>query len=1057
MLHYNRSRSIDLLKMKIRKKIKKIFFICSCVCLGVIVLFSGFLLYVYFNKNIVKNYAQEWISRRVDASIDIGSLDYTLFPLRIRAKDLKFNMDDASGRIKLSIDEVEGKSDLISFLRKGGQILDSVEIHGIELDAQIKEKKDKKTGDFSFDDLSQQLSPLIKGVSRLSLKKISISLTTYRGQKLNLRNADLVVLTNPGIDGIDFSFSSGEYSTKNYSPEFEAAGNMKLTGHLNLRQIPRLEVEVYVENKTFSSPQADPFFFPGGFVFSAVCETDLENQLDLYDLSLNIPRICELRGEINMDLSDIPSLTFHPSIRVPELKNVLAEMRPYLPGSLSSLDISGSAELEFKGQLQRRDKKFEYSLNGNLILPSSYFSFNHEGIYSSALLSANLSVNVSHNHQKFKGRLNISRGLMKGDNWECKGLSLRLPLSGSPEGFQISGFSGNVDDFFYSENSRILKQNQIRLQGAAAVDLKNRSFEAESLRMTLPPLGDFDLKAKYSPDTSKESFISLISPVLKISDVINSFKMFIPDGLLIWEPEGKLKFEINAADSESDEIRIHTKINLEELSFHDPAFSIAGESISLSFALKNGWVPGDTQIPFSLELSLPKGETLLKNFYVKWADYAPWARIQGSMDALKKSINIDTFDLKADLLGEIQGKGRIMPRDSFDADLSMAVTRIDPVRILGLLGQEINEDPLKMQIKGEGQLNLELRKRGEYFFLKGKAGFFDGFYSDPSKNIKISGVEIDFPFSFDMGFPRVPGWIDFWFERGQLKFEQIQVNEIKLESIRMEMLAARNLFILKPVQTEIFGGTARIYETVGRFEPSQRSFSGSLAFSLGNGRIESLISGQQNLPLTGNFRIDMPSIRINKQKISTEGQIRVDIFQGTATINDIKIDRPFSKNRTFLCDIEFKNFNLKKVTDSLPFGQVTGFVEGKVKDLAVSYGQPEQFSLWIDSVKKKGFSQRFSMKAVDDISILSSGEKSSMGSAKLLSSFVSSFRYKKIGIFCSLQNDVFTLRGTIREKGKELLVKKDWIFGISVVNAKPENHISFKDMLNRLNRIGKSS
>lgn len=1043
--------------MTLRKKLKKIFFICSCVCLGIIVLFSGFLLYVYFNEDIVKNYAQEWVSKRLDAAIEIGYLDYDIFPFRVRVKDLHFTLDDSRGRINLSINEVEGKSDIISLLRKEGRILDAVEVHGLELDAQIKEKKDKKTGAFSLDDISEQLSPLIKGVSRISLKKMAISLTTYQGQKLSLQDADLVVLTQPSVDGLDFSFSSGEYSTKNSSPEFEAAGTLELTGSLNLQQVPRLEAEIYVENKTFSSSQVDLFFFPGRFVFFAVCETDLESDLDLHQLFVDIPQICELRGEINMKLSDFPSVSFHPSIRVPELKNILAEMRPYLPGSLSSFDLDGSAEIELKGQLQKRDKNFEYSLDGNLILPSSHFSLIYAGVYSSALLSSNMSVRASHIHQELNGRLSISKGFIKGKNWECKGFDLKLALSGNPEGLKISGFSGKVDEFSYSEKSRIFKQNKIEMKGSAAFDLKNRWLEAESFQVTLPPLGDFDMKAKYSPDTNKESFFSLISPELNMSEMENSFKIFIPDELLIWEPEGKLRFEINARNSKSDEIVIQTKIDLEELSFHDPDFSIAGESLSFSLTVKNGWVPGKPQIPFSLEFSLPKGETLLKNFYVKWADYALYSQIRGRVDAFKKSINIDTFDLKADSLGEIHGKGQIMPQDPIDVDLSMTVSRIEPVRILDFLGQKINDDPLKMQIKGAGEFHLEFRKRGDYFSLKGNAGFHDGFLSDPSKKVLISGMEIDFPFALDMGFPLSPRWIDFWFDRGELKFGLVQVNDIKLERIRVELLAARNIFLFKPITIDLFGGTASVKEAVARFNRNQRSLEGSMAFSLGNGKIEQIIAENPGLPLTGIFHIDMPSININRQKIATKGDIKVEIFQGTAKVDNIGIDRPFSKNRTLLCNIEFNNFNLKKVTDSLPFGQVTGFVEGRVEDLAVSYGQPEQFSLWIDSIKKKGVPQRFSMKAVDDISILSSGEKTSMGSAKLLSSFVSSFRYKKIGIFCSLQNDVFTLRGTIKEKGKELLVKKDWIFGISVVNAKPENHISFKDMLNRLNRIGKSS
>lgn len=105
--------------MALKKKHKKIILICSCVCLSIIVLFSGLLVYVYFNENIVKNYAQEWISKRLDASVEIGSLGYSLFPFRIQAKDLHFGMDDARGRIRLSIDEVEGRGDLISFFKKG--------------------------------------------------------------------------------------------------------------------------------------------------------------------------------------------------------------------------------------------------------------------------------------------------------------------------------------------------------------------------------------------------------------------------------------------------------------------------------------------------------------------------------------------------------------------------------------------------------------------------------------------------------------------------------------------------------------------------------------------------------------------------------------------------------------------------------------------------------------------------------------------------------------------------------------------------------------------------
>ena len=51
---------------------------------------------------------------------------------------------------------------------------------------------------------------------------------------------------------------------------------------------------------------------------------------------------------------------------------------------------------------------------------------------------------------------------------------------------------------------------------------------------------------------------------------------------------------------------------------------------------------------------------------------------------------------------------------------------------------------------------------------------------------------------------------------------------------------------------------------------------------------------------------------------------------------------------------------------------------------------------------------------------------------------------------------MFTLSGTIKEKGVEYLVKRSWLFGVGVVNKKPRNRIRFKDMMDRLKRIGQS-
>ncbi|GAI94195.1 unnamed protein product, partial [marine sediment metagenome] len=181
-----------------------------------------------------------------------------------------------------------------------------------------------------------------------------------------------------------------------------------------------------------------------------------------------------------------------------------------------------------------------------------------------------------------------------------------------------------------------------------------------------------------------------------------------------------------------------------------------------------------------------------------------------------------------------------------------------------------------------------------------------------------------------------------------------------------------------------------------------------------------------------------------------------DIFDGRITVENIKITKPFSKNRTFFCDVGFEDLSLERLTDSVPFGRVTGIIRGKIEGLAFSYGQPEAFIMELESIKRKGVSQKFSVRAVNDLSIISTGEGTALPANKGVKRFIQEFPYRKIGIFCSLKNDIFTLRGTIKKKGVEYLVKKSWLFGISVINRKPRNHIRFKDMLSRLKRVGRA-
>ena len=82
------------------------------------------------------------------------------------------------------------------------------------------------------------------------------------------------------------------------------------------------------------------------------------------------------------------------------------------------------------------------------------------------------------------------------------------------------------------------------------------------------------------------------------------------------------------------------------------------------------------------------------------------------------------------------------------------------------------------------------------------------------------------------------------------------------------------------------------------------------------------------------------------------------------------------------------------------------------------------------------------------------GQSPFIGLAGAFASFFKTFPYKKIGIKANLENDVFTVNGTIREGGIEYLVKRGSFSGVDIINQNPDNRISFKDMVKRIKRIG---
>ena len=272
--------------------------------------------------------------------------------------------------------------------------------------------------------------------------------------------------------------------------------------------------------------------------------------------------------------------------------------------------------------------------------------------------------------------------------------------------------------------------------------------------------------------------------------------------------------------------------------------------------------------------------------------------------------------------------------------------------------------------------------------------------------------------------------------------------------LRIDFYSARNLFLFFPAEIILWGSRLQLGQSVLSINPVARAIRGVSNLTLTDLDFSRLPFSSESFKLSGRASIPTCELEIRPGVLRLKGPLRGDLFGGRLTLDDIRVTEALSAGRKIDFQAEIAGLDLEKFSASVPFGEVTGIVDVSLRNFALSYGQPENFDLSIVSVPRNGVSRKFSLKAVDSLSIISSAGSTAAPSNDLLTRLIPSFTYSRIGIACSLKNDVFTLRGTIVEGGIQYLVRRSAFFGIDVVNGNPINKIGFKDMIERIRRVG---
>jgi len=220
------------------------------------------------------------------------------------------------------------------------------------------------------------------------------------------------------------------------------------------------------------------------------------------------------------------------------------------------------------------------------------------------------------------------------------------------------------------------------------------------------------------------------------------------------------------------------------------------------------------------------------------------------------------------------------------------------------------------------------------------------------------------------------------------------------------------LSLKEPLLLELFGGELRL-DALRYALPGARTEAGRDTFvsaSLRGIELELLTQALGWPVFGGTLNGELPGAHLEDGVLSVDGGIGVEVFDGAVAITDLRIERLFGVLPSLAANVELRNLDLERLTDTFSFGRIGGRVDGHVHDLRMLDWRPVAFDAWLGTPENQRGTQGISRQAVNHLTSIGGGGATAALSGPMLR-FFNNFSYRRIGLGCRLDNYVCEIRG----------------------------------------------
>ena len=449
-------------------------------------------------------------------------------------------------------------------------------------------------------------------------------------------------------------------------------------------------------------------------------------------------------------------------------------------------------------------------------------------------------------------------------------------------------------------------------------------------------------------------------------------------------------------------LHVVANMDLEASSLANDAGTIAAADVTGRLEVDVAVYPDSTR--FDLAFDGTQGEAYLEPVYGNFSEHALRLRADDVRTADFSIFEVDRFELSQETLLDASGTARLEfpPDEDAPASITADVTLRDSS--IETLYTSLVQVPLAGTVLGaldtDGRVSGTVRvadnaPRSAVLQLD------DVILDDKLGRFAVYGLDGVVDWHADPA--ATPGASRLSWDSGTVYDLIIGRGDVQLK------LGNNDIELLQPVRLPLLGGALRINQLALR-DFGEDGATGRLDAELEPVQLGQLTGAFGWPAFSGKLSGRLPLLQLSGETVTVGGNLSAQLFDGTMTMSNLRIERPFGRVPRLYADVAIRDLDLQRVTEAFSFGYIQGRLSGDVTGLSLQNWRPVAMDMYFYTPANDRSQHRISQRAVENLATVGGG-----GAAAALSTgflrFFEVFAYDRIGLRCRLRDGVCAMSG----------------------------------------------